>query len=579
MFKKPLGNLKTSAPLRSSDRRKFKQRIVNDYGLSPEDGELLVPEGLLSQKFSTHVNEPGIVYLSAEGDPLWFSVGKGSDALIPTVYTLWKRPELLPILSTPAAVVPKLIDGADLMIPGVVQHSAGLLPDQLVSVTQYHREKLGPPLAVGRMAVSAETLRRADKEDIKGKAAIILHTWRDSLWDLGSSKKLDVPEPRDLPPPPASSEGGEIAEAPSEDISTADVQSNTTEPVNADPGISAPTTVSPEQPSVAQVEPETPTTQPTLTTEARPAQALGAEGLVDASVIDIKHSTFKTVKTFLKACAKEGLVKLKESKADILVTGVSAKHPAVVGHKSHRTVQSIDAQREKAEARQRNAQAAEEKRKTQIQIIELWKPHGSTLALCTVNSKSGVLLTIVAADSTSTLLTVSQIREVFLKYVATKNLVNANDQSYINISEDVALSAAVLVKNEETPEFMKRDDTLNRIRANMQEWYEMRTEGGETLRKKGQVKPVSIEAKVRQGRKTSTFITSFEHFGIDATELAEELRKVIDQIYQVSPLQGKANELEIMVQGIHTKTVTDLLIAKGVPAKWIKSSGLKEKKK
>ena len=134
-------------------------------------------------------------------------------------------------------------------------------------MTQYHREKLGPPLAVGRMAVSAETLRRADKEDIKGKAAIILHTWRDSLWDLGSSKKLDVPEPRDLPPPPTSSEGGEIAEAPSEDISTADVQSNTTEPVNADPGISAPTTVSPEQPSVAQVEAETPTTQPTLTAE------------------------------------------------------------------------------------------------------------------------------------------------------------------------------------------------------------------------------------------------------------------------------------------------------------------------
>ena len=42
---------------------------------------------------------------------------------------------------------------------------------------------------------------------------------------------------------------------------------------------------------------------------------------------------------------------------------------------------------------------------------------------------------------------------------------------------------AVIVKNEETPEFMKRDDTLNRIRTNMQEWYEMRTEGGETLRK------------------------------------------------------------------------------------------------
>lgn len=75
-----------------------------------------------------------VVYLSPDGDPLWFSVGKGSDVLVPTgkstvyaanvlltlhvVYTLWKEPNLLPFLSTPAPVVPKLIGGADLMIPG-----------------------------------------------------------------------------------------------------------------------------------------------------------------------------------------------------------------------------------------------------------------------------------------------------------------------------------------------------------------------------------------------------------------------------------------------------------------------------
>jgi hypothetical protein len=35
-----------------------------------------------------------------------------------TVYTLWKRPNLLPHLSTPASVIPVLIGGADLMIPG-----------------------------------------------------------------------------------------------------------------------------------------------------------------------------------------------------------------------------------------------------------------------------------------------------------------------------------------------------------------------------------------------------------------------------------------------------------------------------
>ena len=51
------------APLRSSDRRKLKQRVTADFGLQPEEGELLVPEGLLSQKISTHLNEPGVIIL------------------------------------------------------------------------------------------------------------------------------------------------------------------------------------------------------------------------------------------------------------------------------------------------------------------------------------------------------------------------------------------------------------------------------------------------------------------------------------------------------------------------------------
>ena len=87
MFKKPLGNLKTSgqhsslgslyvltrfaAPLRSSDRRKLRQRVVQDFGVQPDDGDLLVPEGLQSQKFATHVNELGVRSLPSYIVAIW----------------------------------------------------------------------------------------------------------------------------------------------------------------------------------------------------------------------------------------------------------------------------------------------------------------------------------------------------------------------------------------------------------------------------------------------------------------------------------------------------------------------------
>ena len=68
-------------------------------------------------------------------------------------------------------------------------------------------------------------------------------------------------------------------------------------------------------------------------------------------------------------------------------------------------------------------------------------------------------------------------------YVSARGLVNANDQQYINVGTDQALAGAVSVKGQDTPEFMKRDDVLKRVRANMQPWHEIRVEGRDTSQK------------------------------------------------------------------------------------------------
>ena len=44
------------------------------------------------------------------------------------------------------------------------------------------------------------TLARAEQTDVKGKAVFVMHTWRDALWEMGASKGLDVPEPRNVEP-------------------------------------------------------------------------------------------------------------------------------------------------------------------------------------------------------------------------------------------------------------------------------------------------------------------------------------------------------------------------------------------
>ena len=58
---------------------------------------------------------------------------------------------------------------------------------------------------------------------------------------------------------------------------------------------------------------------------------------------------------------------------------------------------------------------------------------------------------------------------------------NPNDQQYINVIADQALAGAISRKGQDTPKFLKRDEVLKRIRAHMQNWYEIRKEGRDAV--------------------------------------------------------------------------------------------------
>lgn len=195
-------------------------------------------------------------------------------------------------------------------------------------------------------------------------------------------------------------------------------------------------------------------------------------------------------------------------------------------------------------------------------------------------------------------------------YISSRHLVNANDQQYINVGSDEALAGAVSTKGKDTPEFMKRDEVLKLVRAHMQAWHQITVEGRDVVRKcvysprismktaymrspvrKGEMKPVSVVVKIRQGRKACTLITGFEPFGLEAEEIADELRRIcassttgkpifrssvlieVSHIGRaVTPVHGKPNVLEVMVQGKQIKNVSEFLMARGIPKGWIASS-------
>ncbi|KAI6019276.1 hypothetical protein BKA83DRAFT_4303738 [Pisolithus microcarpus] len=617
MFKRPLSNLKTSAPLRSSDRRKLKQRVIATYSVSPEIGDILVPEGLMSRRFATNTNTQGVAYWSPDGDPLWFSLGKDADELIPTVYTLWKKYDLLPCITTPAAVIPVLMGGADLMIPGVVQipQSQTVVPPQLVAIAQYIKDSptaRGPPLAVGRLAVDLGSLTAGGK----GKAVHLLHSWKDCLFNVGS--KVDPPGVLVEIQEVGESKGGAEGQAEeTEVIGERDEPSAEVQEVggtdfgedDADPHVDpAPkhlvqqprpaTQLSKEEVStmlrdaVLQAIRSTAKSLPTASfpipagtfyssyilpyrpasfrrpvPEPGDAPSGNDSGASEYPLIDIKHSTYKSLAAFLKILDKQGILTIKDMKPEPLVMSVAASHSEVLSHTPYVSLHDIQLKEEKREKREEEGKA----RVREMEIKELWKPHAP--------SGSGRFFLDGGFDS-SALYTYAELKATVVKYITARQLVNAHDQSYVNVSQDEVLHNIVVRKNEsdESLEFLKREEVVQRLSEKMQNWYEIRAEGRESLLRKGQLKPISVVAKTRQGRRANTLITGFEPFLLEAETMAEELRRICAGSTGVSPLPGKAARSEVLVQGKQIKAVMDFLLSRGVPKKWIETADLTGKK-
>ncbi|KAN0141791.1 hypothetical protein V8E53_000253 [Lactarius tabidus] len=598
MFKKALGDVKTSAPLRSSERRKLRVRMTERFQLAPEIVDTLVPDGLLAQKFSAYNGKHGVLYISGDGDPLWFSVGQGSsssfDDLIPTVYTLWKHPTLLPVLTTPAAVIPVLVGGADLMVPGVVQAPAHATVGTLVGIAQFARDARGPPLAVGHMTVDVNKINNGVNN---GKAVAVLHTWKDHLWALGSRG-----QPPNALPLVDEATGGAEDEKNSGDGADGNVGDADTPRPSAGQEPAAENTSAATQDDTGEAEEIEKLTPEEVSSRLRAAllQALRTSlaalpnsafpmptttlytvhilparpfSRTATTPVDIKHSAFKSLSAFLRASEKGGLLKLKDARPDVVVAAVFPTHVDVVAHHLHHTFREEDERRRRVEEREARQAAEATNAEKAITVTELWKPHLSTLPL----------FAALELDTTA-LYPHAEVKSALLAYVEKHDLVNRFEQQYINVSSDAVLSAALYGSpntkgSTPAPEFAKREAALSALCDHMQPWYRIATPGDEPITKKGALRPISVTSRVRQGRrgKACTHITGFEPYQLSAETLADALRVRCASSTSVSSMASGGQE--VMVQGKQTQVVLELLGSLGVPKKWVEAADLTDKKK
>ncbi|XP_017483706.1 PREDICTED: eukaryotic translation initiation factor 2D isoform X2 [Rhagoletis zephyria] len=192
MFLKPY-KLRSNAPLKGSESKRLRQRVENTFPDStPEEISILIPSksAVTQLKLTTHGGMQTNVFC-VDKLPMFFELESGE--LAPTLYALWLVSTLLPYFTTFRDVLPKLSNGADLMLPGVVPKGTGMnmygryRQGQLMAVNLVSNESA---VAVGYLPRSSDDLYMCGRQ---GVAVKMLHIFGDKLWGHEPTLVQQVP--------------------------------------------------------------------------------------------------------------------------------------------------------------------------------------------------------------------------------------------------------------------------------------------------------------------------------------------------------------------------------------------------
>lgn len=545
-----------------------------------------------------------LVYV-LEGDcPIFFDVDGRGHHIFPTVYALWRVPELLPAFLLKGGEVSRFVlGGADLMFPGISITSEGF--PSFSAGEPWAVKVPGNPAAI---AVGTTTMSSTEalKAGLRGKALKICHYYRDTLWE--SAENCHIPNAGFLegvvfedPAVSFSSRASDSSEVdPSVDPGNVTNNENMGEMVDADAdssGFNHPSTIQNDgadeitvqltndlsELNVAETSVDKSKTGGQHSLSVEEVDALLDKCLLQALhttikekdlpicgstfwssqvlpcrplgiTLDIKKSSHKKLSKWLQAKASGGLISVKEDKhkKEVILFAVDRNHPDYLSYKPEK--KKVD----KPGPSTNNASNEDLLRKT-LEVSEIYKP----------SVHVNPIFASVGAE-TSGVYTASEASEMVFQYVEKENLVKPSNKSTVTLDATLcdALFKGAIKKGSTYPTEIHKKDLGQTFIGRMQAHHCV-TRGNDTVVRKGALKPIQIMTEKRQGNKKVTKLSGMESFLLDAEALASELQKKFACSTTVAELPGKKGQ-EVLVQGGVIDDLARYLVEHyGVPKRYI----------
>ncbi|BDD59739.1 hypothetical protein MPDQ_002903 [Monascus purpureus] len=588
----------------------------------------LLPESSLSARFTTtHGPElrevQGTVYVGThpEGEErvLWFRFehGPGADGrLYPTIYTLWHNPQLVPLLYTGELVMRKLRGGADLMTPGLANDPP--FPERAVkgavaAVASLDRPTV--PLFVGVCEIDISTLSNVG--GTRGHAVRGLHWEGDELWAWSPSARPGQPAPEYL-------EGWdeEIQDVEEKmenlvlDEKEVEVEQDVEDGKDAQDEVpeaepehvlaeeaKEPTTKEIDEAFVRaflyalykhkQDNPSSPhhglalPVQPSALISSLISPLLPIYSPQQAQYYNVKKTSWKNVKKFIKYLDKEGLVKSKERNGqETVIMDVNFNHK--------RLEQFVPYKLPTKNAVENAGKPVTSSKKTPD--IDGDPSVGQTLTVQTLYRPTGKLTPTLFPALSSTdpknFYKPSDVSRRLDEYLTCQDppIISRENRRIILLNPFLTNTVFTSSSSEDKATIARgkvtRDGLLKRLVEDhtLLAPYHAILKSGQTLAdvkpKPGAAPKVIVTVERRTGTKTVTKVMNLEVFGIIPALLAEELQKKCASSTSVSQATGAPKGImEVLVQGDQRQTIEKALVRRGLKTQWMDVVDKTKKKK
>jgi len=552
MFIKPI-KVKSNVQLKGSDIKKLKTRLSQQFKIDDSEASQVFPSkaSFSAVKIITHAEQQVTVY-TVDKRPMLFEL---QERLYPTLYTLWILPRLVPYFTTHPQVVPRLYNGADLMLPGVVKEGSDLKSfgrfqkDDIVAINLTSNSSA---IAVGTLARSSEDLYMAGGQGICVKS---LHVFGDKLWGMEASSTQQVPLNGPVLKAPSLNSQQDFPSLGSDPSPQVDKVVQQVENINIESKTEDDNAQEQEEKGNEenQVNPDEvlknmflsalklnrkdiSNTMPIMVGTFYPLYVQKQVQPNPDKPITVKDTSYKKLSTFMKKMSDEGFIVVREENKGVeKIISINYDHPELISHIPRKPNKSAD---------DANKNSETSSHLLLTKMTELYVVNDATKKL--FNS-------IGVADGKA--LDKLEIKNFVKDYVARNKLINPPTKEVV--LNDVLVEICIGKRENDLPILMKLENVIAIVQSQMDETFEMRSQSG-GLVKGGKKAVIQITTATRMGNKKVTLVNNLDSFGINIESFSKACKVGVQASTSMTKVPG-TNINQFQIQGNHVRFIYNLL--------------------